>query len=71
MIQNTTTTGTILDVQDHGTIVIVYLDAEEHRVVPIYFDHRPFGWLLDGEGCGAEELIGRTAIYDGESLFFD
>ena len=70
MIQCESITGTIVDVQDHGTVVIVYLDAER-RVVPVYFDHRAFGWLLDGEGCSAEEIVGRTANYDGESLFFD
>ena len=63
--------GTILDVTDCGSIVIVYLGTDEGRVLPIMFDHRAFCWLLDGEGCCAEELVGRSASYDGESLLFD
>ena len=66
-----TITGTILNVTDCGTIVIVYLGTDEGRVVPVMFDHRPFKWLLDGEGCSAGELVGRSAVYDGDSLFFD
>jgi hypothetical protein len=66
-----TITGTILDVQDHGTIVILTLDSHDGRIVPIYFDHRPFGWLLEGEGCSADDLVGRSASYDGESIFLD
>ena len=63
--------GTILDVTDCGSIVIVYLGTDEGRVLPIMFDHRPFGWMLDGEGCSAEELVGHSATYDGESLFLE
>lgn len=63
-------TGTILGLRDCGTLVIVYLGTEEGRVIPITFDHRPFEWLLNGEGCGADELVGRSARYDGESLVF-
>ena len=28
------------------------------------------GWLLQGEGCGAEDLIGRDAEYEHESGSF-
>ena len=61
-------TGTILGLRDCGSLVIVYLVTEEGRVVPITFDQRPFGWLLEGEGCAAAELVGRCARYEGESL---
>jgi hypothetical protein len=63
--------GTIQAIQDHGSVVIVCLKTDERRVVPVYFDYRPFGWLLDGEGCSAEDLVGRTASYDGTSLSLD
>ena len=65
-----TITGTILGLRDCGSLVIVYLGTEEGRVIPITLDHRPFGWLLEGEGCAATELVGRSARYDGESLVF-
>jgi hypothetical protein len=64
-----TTTGEIFDVQDHGSIVLVFLLADDdQRVVLIPFDHRPFGWLCQGEGCEAKDLIGRRANYDGETI---
>jgi hypothetical protein len=64
-----TTTGEIFDVQDHGSIVLVFILADDdQRVVMVPFDHRPFGWLLQGEGCEAADLIGRRAEYDGETI---
>ena len=61
-------TGTISHIHDHGTIVIVYVTPEAGADVPIYFDHRPFGWIVDGEGHGdATNLIGRPIeVTDGE-----
>jgi hypothetical protein len=63
-----TQSGIIAEVQDCGTIVIVHLKTENGWLTPVFFDHRSFRWLLDGEGCGPEELIGRPASFDGESL---
>lgn len=65
-----TTTGEIYDVQDHGSIVLVFLLADDKRVILIPFDHRPFRWLVEGEGCEASDLIGRRAEYDGETINF-
>lgn len=45
---------TITGISDHGTIVCVHL-ADHPR--PIYFDHRPFGWMWDARG-GRAGLIG-------------
>ena len=65
------TTGRIFDVQDHGSIVLVFLLADDdQRVILIPFDHRPFCWLLEGEGCTASELVGRCGSYDGETISF-
>jgi hypothetical protein len=62
--------GTVTGIEDHGTIVIVRLTTAAGLDFPIFFDHRPFHWLLEGEGCMAQELLGRLATYDGESLNF-
>lgn len=68
MAQTKITAGEIYDVQDHGSIVLVFLLADNHQVILIPFDHRPFSWLLEGEGCTANDLIGRQASYDGETI---
>ncbi len=60
-----TQTGTIAGVHDCGTIVIVHLKTEQGWIAPAFFDHRQFRRLLEGEGCGPEELVGRPASYDG------
>lgn len=66
-----TTTGEIYDVQDHGSIVLVFLLADEdQRVILVPFDHRPFSNLLEGEGGEASDLIGRRVSYNGETIFF-
>jgi hypothetical protein len=60
-------TGTITSITNCGTIIIVTL-ASNGSFIPVYFDHRQFGWLLEGEQCGPGDLIGREANYDGEPL---
>ncbi|MBI2806120.1 MAG: hypothetical protein HYX68_14155 [Planctomycetes bacterium] len=66
-----TTTGEIYDVQDHGNIVLVFLLADEdQQVILVPFDHRPFTWLIQGEGCEASDLIGRRAEYNGDTITF-
>ncbi len=66
------TTGEVFDVEDHGNIVLVFLLADDdQRAILIPFDHRPFGWLCEAEGCEAADLIGRRAEYDGETLSFE
>jgi len=68
--QSAETVGKVIAVENHGTIVAVHLLTDEKRLVPIYFDHRPFDWMLDAEGCGPEDLVGRRASYDGTSIKF-
>jgi hypothetical protein len=63
-------TGTIAGLRDCGTIVLVFLDAEEGRVVPVPMDHRAFRHLLEGEACGPAELVGRSVSFDGELVKF-
>ena len=52
--------GTIADLRDYGSIVLVFLDAEDGRVIPMPMDHRAFQHLLEGEGCRPDELVGRA-----------
>lgn len=63
-------TGEIIGVRDCGAIVIVFLNGSDERVLPVVCDHRLFRHLLEGEGCGPEEVVGRSVSYDGESLTF-
>ncbi len=63
-------TGTIIGVRDCGSLVLVFLNSEEGRVLPVIYDPRMFRHLLEGEGCGPDELMGRSVSYDGESLVF-
>jgi hypothetical protein len=60
--------GTITGVQDHGTIVLVSLLTERGWTTPVFFDHRAFAWLLDGESCQPDDLVGRRASFDGAVL---
>jgi hypothetical protein len=69
-MRSTTTTGEIAGIQDCGTIIIVHVRAKDGDDFIVPFDHSPFRWLLEGEGCGAADLIGREIEYDGATLFF-
>ena len=65
-----TITGTIAGLRDYGGLVLVFLDAEDGRVIPVPMDHRAFRHLLDGEGCRVTELVGRCVSYEGDLVTF-
>lgn len=65
-----TETGTVSGIENHGTIVLVNVRADNGRMVSIPFDHSPFRWMLDGEQCSPADLIGRNIAHDGEFLIF-
>ena len=52
--------GKVFHIENHGTIVIVWIKNEEGRH-PIYFDHRPFANLSEAEDGN---IIGREVEYD-------
>jgi hypothetical protein len=63
--------GTISGVENHGSIIVVWLDLEDGGSEPVYMDHRAFGWLVKGEGIkSVGDLIGRLVSYNGESIEF-
>lgn len=63
--------GTISSIENHGSIVIVWLDLEDGRSRPAYMDHRAFGWLVEGEGVEkVTELEGRSVLFDGQTIEF-
>lgn len=63
--------GIISSVENHGSIVIIWLDLEDGRSQPVYMDHRAFGWLVEGEGINdVRDLEGRSVNYDGNVIEF-
>jgi hypothetical protein len=66
-----TITGTIAGLRDYGSLVLVFLDADDGRVIPVPMDHRAFQHLLEGEACGPDELIGRSVSFNGDLTFLD
>ena len=66
-----TITGTVAGLREYGGLVLVFLDADDGRVIPVPIERRAFGHLLEGEGCGPAELVGRSVCYDGDLTFLD
>jgi hypothetical protein len=66
-----TITGTIADLREYGSLVLVFLDTEDGRVIPLPMDHRAFQQLLDGEACEPDALIGRSVSFNGYLTFID
>jgi hypothetical protein len=65
-------TGSILAVRECVSLVLVYLSTDDGRTVPVPMEHRAFGWLLEAEGCKAQQLVGRRVCYNCNGLqFFD
>ncbi len=65
-----TRTGTAAGLRDCGGLVLVSLDAEDGRVVPVPLGRRAFRHLREGEGCGPDELLGRCVSCDGDRVTF-
>ncbi len=65
-----TATGTIAGLRDCGSLVLVFLDAEDGRVIPVPMCRRAFQHLLDSEACESDKLIGRTVSFDGDLVAF-
>ena len=63
-------TGSIVAVRDCGTLVILFLSTDDERTIPVPMEQRAFQWLLDGEDCGSDELVGRRISYDGNRILF-
>jgi len=70
MTGNETITGKVIGIRDCGTLVLVFLDTEDGRTVPIPIDHHAFQHLLAGEGCDSIDLIGRRVAYNGDLVSF-
>ena len=63
--------GTISSVEDHGSIVIVWLDLDDGTSDPLYMERRAFGWMVEGEGIErTDELEGRVVSFDGGTIEF-
>jgi len=63
--------GTISGVENHGSIVIVWIDLEDSGNEPVYMDRRAFGWMVEGEDIRTVgDLIGRPVCFDGETIEF-
>ncbi|HEY7331248.1 MAG TPA: hypothetical protein VH592_26680 [Gemmataceae bacterium] len=65
-----TAIGTIAGLRDCGSLVLVFLDAEDGRVIPVPMDHRAFQHLLEGEKSEPDELVGRNVSFDGDLVTF-
>ena len=65
-----TITGTIAGLRDCGTLVLVFLDAEDGRVILVPMDLRAFRHLLESKACEPHELIGRSVSFDGDLVAF-
>jgi hypothetical protein len=66
-----TITGTIADVREYGSLVLVFLDTEDGRVIPLPMGHQAFHHLLERKACGSDELIGRSVSFNGCLTFLD
>jgi hypothetical protein len=65
MTNNETITGSVIAVRDCGSRVLVFLDTDNERTIPIPLEGRAFLWLLDGEDCQPDELVGRRIRFNG------
>ena len=63
-------TGTIIGVENHGTVVLLRVLSDGGETFFVPFDHTPMRWLLDSEGAALGDLVGREIGYDGEVLWF-
>ena len=65
MTPNQPVTGAIIGVRDCGTLVVIFLTTDDEGTVPVVLERRAFQWLLEGDDCRPDELVGRRISYDG------
>lgn len=54
--------GKVVSIEDHGTIVIVFVAPTDGRLeFPVYFDHRPFSHMYEARG-GHDGIIGKDVV---------
>jgi hypothetical protein len=70
MTPNQPVTGAIIGVRDCKTVVVIFLATDDERTVPLVLEWRAFRWLLEGEDCRPDELVGRRISYDGNRILF-
>jgi hypothetical protein len=70
MTDNPPVTGSIIGVRDCGTLVLVFVNTDDGRTVPVPMEQRAFGWLLESEDCQPDKLVGRRISYDGNRIRF-
>ncbi len=58
--------GTVIGVRDCGSLVILFLDAGEGRVIPVLMDYKACGHLLEQEAGSLDHLIGRCVACEGD-----
>ncbi len=63
-------TGTIVGLRVYVSVVLVFLDAGDGRIIPVPMERRAFQHLLEGEACNSAELVGRNVAYDGDLVTF-
>jgi len=51
--------GQIISIENHGTIVQVWIVTEDSREIPINFDHRMFGLFYEDN----KPIVGKTIDY--------
>ena len=70
MTNNETIAGSIIAVRECGSLVLVFLDTDDGRTIPIPLERRALLWLLDGEDCQPDELVGRRIRFGSKSIRF-
>jgi hypothetical protein len=69
--EGNTMQGTISRVENHGSIIVVWIDVKDGRSEPIYMDRRAFFWMVEAEGIEhVSELEGREVHFNGETIQF-
>lgn len=62
--------GTVAGLRDCGNLVLLFLDAEDGRVIPVPMVYQAFRHLVEDRACGPGDLIGRSVSIDGDLLTF-
>jgi hypothetical protein len=60
----------IAALRDYGSLVLLFLDTEDGRVIPVPMARRTFLHLLAAQKCSSAELVGRSVTFDGVLMAF-
>ena len=60
--------GTVVEAREYGPLVVLYVEAEEGRLIPVPIYRVAFDQQMGGDGCPVIKAVGKSVAMEGGSV---